>query len=147
MGALRVVVKQPLQGFDDEFNAVAPFELVLRVHKILVQHIQPLGEELAYVVADDGRGFKKRAGIRDDAERAWSDGADGRRVRGIEQGGHFPENDSGLGGLGDGYPIPKDLDRPLHEEEEAAGLFALTDDLLPGGNLAELPSMKQLHDV
>ena len=147
MGSQRVVVEQSLQGIDHDIEAVVPSELVLNIDKILVHHVQPVGEELAYRVAHARRRFKKRAGIRDDAERAWSDGANGRGVRDFEQGGHFSEDNSGLGGRGDGYPIPKDLDRSLHEEKEAAGLVALTDDLFPCGKLFELSAVKQFHDV
>ena len=147
MGALRLVVEEALQGFDYEFQVVVPFELVLNLHKILVQHVQSLGEEPADRVTHARRRFKERKRIRDDAERAGFDGANGRCVRGIKQSGHFSEDDSGLTGCGDGYPIPEDLDRPLHEEEEAAGLIALTDNLLPGSNRLELPTVQQFHDV
>ena len=142
-----MVVEQALQGIDHDIEAVVPFELVLNIHKILVQRIQPLGEEHAYRVAHARRRFKKREGIRDDAKRAWPDGANRRRMRDFEKGGHFSEDDPALGGRGDGNPIPKDLDSSLHEEKQAAGLVALADDILPSGKLLELSAMKQFHDV
>jgi len=142
-----VVVEQALQGFDHDIEAVVPFELALHFHKILVQRVQPLGEEHAYRVAHARRRLKKRHGFRDHAKRARPDGANRRRVRDFEQGGHFSEDDPALGGRGDAHPIPKDLDGSLHEEKQAAGLAALPDDLLPGGILFELSALKQFHDV
>jgi hypothetical protein len=68
-------------------------------------------------------------------------------VRDFEQGGHFSEEDSGLGGRGNGHPVPKDLDRSLYEEEQAAGLVALTDNLLTVGIFLKLSAGKQFHDV
>ena len=142
-----MVVEQTFQGIDHDIEAVVSFELMLHLHKISVHLVQPLGEEPAYRVAHARRRFKKGAGIRNDAERAWADGANGRRVRGFEQGGHFTEDDSGLRGRGDGHPVPKDLDRSLNQEVKAAGLVALTDDLLPRSKLFELSSVKQFHEV
>lgn len=143
----RVVVEKALQRFDHDFDAVVPFERVLHLDEILVHHVQPTGEQPAYRVADAGRRFKERDGIRDDAERAWSDGADSRRVRGFEQGGHFSEDNTAIRGRGDGYPVPEDFDRSLHEEEKAAGLVALADNILPGSKFFELPAVKQFHEV
>ena len=68
-------------------------------------------------------------------------------MRDFEQGGHLSEEDSGLGGRGNGHPIPKNLDRSVYQEEQAAGLVALTDNLLPGGIFLELSAGKQFHDV